>query len=149
MHGLWPGTMFVLSKNVWILHIAYCMGLEWVICIMRCYYNRVVMGKKWAVIMSSSEILQFFDTLPASPFMPVEQVQKPQDKPAPYAHKPGPKGKHAKDRPKPQPKCSNKAQRLLRCARFNCKNTLNTQQLLSTVVQAVLQCNGILELHNS
>jgi hypothetical protein len=31
--------------------------------------------------------------------MPVEQVQKPRDKPAPYAHKPGPKGKHAKDKP--------------------------------------------------
>jgi len=31
--------------------------------------------------------------------MPVEQVRKPQDKPAPYACKPGPKGKHAKGRP--------------------------------------------------
>jgi hypothetical protein len=40
------------------------------------------------------KILQFFD---ASSFMPVERVRKPRDKPAPYAHKPGPKGKHAKD----------------------------------------------------
>jgi hypothetical protein len=31
--------------------------------------------------------------------MPVEQVQNPLNKPAPYACKPGPKGKHAKDRP--------------------------------------------------
>jgi hypothetical protein len=40
------------------------------------------------------KILQFFD---ASSFMPVERVWKPRDKPAPYARKPGPKGKHAKD----------------------------------------------------
>jgi hypothetical protein len=32
--------------------------------------------------------------------MPVERVRKPRDKPAPYARKPGPKGNHAKDRPK-------------------------------------------------
>jgi hypothetical protein len=31
--------------------------------------------------------------------MPVEQVRKPWDKLAPYACKPGPKGKHAKDGP--------------------------------------------------
>ena len=39
--------------------------------------------------------------------MPVEQVQNPWDKPAPYARKRGPKGKHAKDTkidPKPQPR---------------------------------------------
>ncbi len=38
-------------------------------------------------------ILSISVTLP--PFMPIEQVRKPRDKPAPYAHKPGPKGKHA------------------------------------------------------
>ena len=43
------------------------------------------------------KILQFFDALS---FMPIEWVWKPQDKPAPYAHKPGPKGKHAKDETK-------------------------------------------------
>ena len=32
--------------------------------------------------------------------MPVERVRKPQDKPTPYARKPGPKGKNANDRPK-------------------------------------------------
>ena len=31
--------------------------------------------------------------------MPVEHARKPRDKPAPYARKPSPKGKHAKDRP--------------------------------------------------
>jgi hypothetical protein len=45
--------------------------------------------------MSLDENLQFFD---ASSFMPVERIRKPQNKPAPYARKPGPKGKHAKDR---------------------------------------------------
>jgi hypothetical protein len=31
--------------------------------------------------------------------MPIKPVRKPRDKPAPYARKPGPKGKHAKDKP--------------------------------------------------
>jgi hypothetical protein len=47
------GTMFVHSKNACILHIAYCMGLKRVICIMRCDYIRlstVAMGKIRAVI---------------------------------------------------------------------------------------------------
>ena len=31
--------------------------------------------------------------------MPVKPVRQPRDKPAPYARKPGPKGKHTKDKP--------------------------------------------------
>ena len=40
--------------------------------------------------------LQFFGI---SASMPVERVRKPRDKPAPYARKPGPKGKHTNNRP--------------------------------------------------
>lgn len=40
MHWIWLGIMFGHSKNACIMHIAYCMGLEGVICIMRCDYIR-------------------------------------------------------------------------------------------------------------
>lgn len=43
--------------------------------------------------------------------MPVEWVRKPRDKPAPYARKPGPKGKHAKDRPETSAKSAAMKQR--------------------------------------
>jgi hypothetical protein len=33
-------TMFIHRKNACIMHIAYCIGLKVVICIMRCDYIR-------------------------------------------------------------------------------------------------------------
>ena len=82
------------------MYIANCIlySLEQIIYNIKCYYIRLstVVTKKKRELSSLSldENLQFFD---ASSFMPVEQVRKPQNKPAPYACKPGPKGKHAKN----------------------------------------------------
>ena len=47
------------------------------------------------MVSSVKNVWLFFD----APSMPVNPVRKPRDRPAPYARKPGPKGKHAKDRP--------------------------------------------------
>jgi hypothetical protein len=60
---------------------------------------------------SDDKHLKFFDT---SSFMPMERVhsvRKPRDKPAPYARKPGPKGKHAKDKPETSAKSTATKQR--------------------------------------
>ena len=104
MHGLCLGTMFVLSKNACILHGAQVGNMS-LICIMRCYHVRpstVVTDFKRAVIDSDDVIQQNFmilwRSIPSCPLNKFERQRKPRDKPAPYARKPGPKGKHA-DRP--------------------------------------------------
>ena len=60
--------------------------------------------------------------------MPVERVQKPRDKPAPYACKPGPKGKHANNRPE----TSAKSTATTRCDNLTLKDWLTVFAFIDT-----------------
>ena len=78
--------------------------------------------------------------------MPVERVRKPRDKPAPYARKPGPKGKHAKDKTETSAKSAAMKQRdnltlrdwLTVFAFINAHPTLSQEQV--TTAKALEMC---------